>query len=306
MDGGVAKAAERPLLCAPAYKNDVWEDAMDTQKPVVIVTGAYGGMGRACARRLGHTARLVLSDIDQGRLDAFAAALSEEGFDVAAVVAGDLSLPGVAARLVAAARQAGPLRTLVHTAGLSPMLAPWDAILNANVVAVELLLRELEQDLPRGFVAVLIASLAAHVAQVDGEMDAILADPLADGFLQRAQARLEVLASLNGASGLGMPAYAQSKRAILRLCERRAVPWGPRGARMVTISPGVIATPMGRAEVENNPAASKVVEGTPIGRWGTALDISAAVEFVVSDAAGFITGSDLKVDGGAIGARNQP
>jgi NAD(P)-dependent dehydrogenase (short-subunit alcohol dehydrogenase family) len=267
-------------------------------KSIAVVTGAYGGIGRACARQLGRVSRLVLTDVDAKRLDIFADALEEEGYTVAARVPGDLSKKAVASALIDAASAAGPIGTVAHTAGLSPVLAGWEAILSANVVATELLLQGLERDLGYGLTAVLIASMAGHMATHDPALDEVIANPLAGDFLQKARALLVAQVGGDDEGGLASLAYAQSKRAVIRACEARATAWGAYGARIVSISPGTIWTPMGRAEAENSPAAARVVEATPMGRWGRALDISAAVEFLSSDAAGFITGCDLRVDGG--------
>jgi len=78
--------------------------------------------------------------------------------------------------------------------------------------------------------------------------------------------------------------------------------WGKHGARIVTISPGLIQTPMGRKEVAETPGAAETRDAAPAGRAGTAMDIALAARFLASDEASFITGSDLKVDGGAVAA----
>ena len=97
-------------------------------------------------------------------------------------------------------------------------------------------------------------------------------------------------------------AYSLTKRAIIRLCEERAVEWGRLGARIVSLSPGMIWTPMGRREAEGGRRAQALVDATPAGRWGTAMDIALTVQFLVSEAASYISGSDIRVDGGAVAA----
>jgi NAD(P)-dependent dehydrogenase (short-subunit alcohol dehydrogenase family) len=268
-------------------------------KPTVaIITGACGGMGRACARDLGRADALVLTDINAERLDAFAATLREEGYTIGGLVVGDLSNGAVAAEVVSTARAQGRLRAVIHTAGLSPALAPWDQILTANLIATEILLLALEDGLEAGLAAVLLASMAGHMAPQDAALDDLFANPLADGLLDAAKGLLEPYVQADDAFGLASPAYGQSKRAVIRLCERRAAAWGARGARIVSLSPGTIWTPMGRREAEINPGAAAVVAATPVGRWGSPLDIAAAAGFLASDAAGFITGTDLRIDGG--------
>ncbi|MBV9995863.1 MAG: SDR family oxidoreductase [Caulobacteraceae bacterium] len=266
--------------------------------PHALITGACGGMGRACARELGRAWSLILADVDEARLVAFAEALREEGYRVAGLSHGDLAEPGAADQLVALARLAGPLRAVVHTAGLSPALAPWDQILRANAVGTERLLWALEAALEPGLAAVLVASMAGHMARPDASLDAVLEAPLAEDFLQRAAALLKSHATPQDPFGLATAAYGQSKRAVIRVGERRAAAWASSAARIVSISPGLIWTPMGRREAETNPNAGALLARVPLGGWGSPLDISAAVAFLTSDAARFITGCDLRIDGG--------
>ena len=267
-------------------------------QPVVVITGACGGMGVGCARLLGRRHRLVLTDVNGERLEAFAATLTAEGYDVAGQVAGDLGDRGLLAALVAAARQSGRLGALVHTAGLSPSLAPWDAIVRINIIATALLLDAFDDLLAEGAVTVLIASIAGHGLPPDAERDAVCDTPLAAEFLQRLTPFLRAMAADGGDAALAGVAYAVSKRAVIRMAEARAAALGARGCRIVSVSPGTIYTPMGRTENDRNPAAARVVTLTPAGRWGMPSDIASAVEFLISDTAGFITGTDLRVDGG--------
>jgi NAD(P)-dependent dehydrogenase (short-subunit alcohol dehydrogenase family) len=270
---------------------------MAAARPVAIVTGAYGGMGRACARQLGHRLDLALCDIDAGRLTTLADTLREEGFTVAAAVPGDLSEPGVAEKLVSAARAAGRVAAVAHTAGVSPALGPWDLILRANLVGTERLLLALEAGLEPGLAVVMIASVAGHFAARLPEIDVIAAEPLSPDFLQRMKPHLDALTTPEEQFGTSGPAYGQSKRAVIRICEARAAAWAVKGARIITISPGLMWTPMGRAEAEGNPAAARLGANTPLGRWGTALDIADAVDFLTSDRATFISGADVRIDG---------
>lgn len=269
-----------------------------TRDTVAIITGAVGGMGQACARALGRRHGLFLTDLDQARLADFAASLVSEGHTVAGVASGDLRQATTAPRLVARARQAGRLAAVIHTAGLSPALAGWEDILTVNLAGTERLLRALEEAPEEGLVAVLMASISGHLTPSTAEADAVLADPLAPDFLARIRAHLDCPNDPEDRFSLGGQAYGYSKRAVMRLCETRAPDWGLRRARIVSISPGVIRTPMGQAEVDANPGAAHVLANAPLGRWGSVLDIAAAASFLCSDQASFITGCDLRVDGG--------
>lgn len=266
-------------------------------RDIAIVTGASGGIGRACARELGRRYGLVLNDRNKQQLGAFAESLQEEGYTVAAVVADELGEPGVAQRLVDVARAAGPLQAVAHTAGISPSLGTWDEILQVNVVATERLLLALEATLEPGLAVVLLASMGGHMQPRRPEIDALLDHPLAPDMLERMKPQLDALTRPGDRFGASSPAYGLSKRAVIRMCEARAPDWGAAGARIVSISPGLIATPMGRREAEVNPGAGDVVDNTPLGRWGTPLDIACLIDFLTSDRASFISGTDVRIDG---------
>lgn len=264
----------------------------------LVITGAAGGMGRACARLLGTTDDLILTDVAAPALDALADELRSDGYTILGAYAGDLADPALLETLTGHLSADAPF-ALIHTAGLSPSMADWRRIMAVNLVATETLLRAVEPRLVPGSVAVLIASAAGYVPVAHPEVTALLADPLAPEFLDRVGPLIEQMSGglPAGASGLS---YVFSKQAVLALVERRAIPWGQQGARIVSISPGMILTPMGKKEMAETPGAAELAQVTPAGRSGTAMDIALAARFLVGDEASFITGSDLKVDGGGI------
>lgn len=279
---------------------------MKIQRPIALVTGAAGGMGRACARQLGRHYDLALNDIDGARLSAFADALREDGYTIVGVEASDFSIAGAAQPFVDAIRAAGPIRTVAHTAGISSRQGEWQAVLRANLIATERLLAALETGLEPGLAAVLIASMAAHMVPPDAALDEVLADPLNESLFDRAQPILQGMSHPQDPHGLSSPAYGGAKRAVVRICERRAPAWGAQGARIVSISPGMIWTSMGREAAEGSPAAHGFVETNPVGGWGTPADIANAVEFLTSDLARYVTGCDLRIDGGVTPAMMGP
>lgn len=270
--------------------------------PIALITGASGGMGQACARILGHRFRLAITDISSERIEPLAEQLNAEGYHVAVRHHGDLAQPDTVASLLGGVREAGALRAVAHTAGMSPALGDWDIILRANLVATERLLRGIEEGLESGLALVLIASMAGHRAPVDAALDELFAAPLDPALLTLAKPLLARHVAEGDRYGLASPAYATTKRANLRTVQARASAWARRGNRIVSISPGTIRTPMGLAEAASNPAAKVVVDATPMGRWGTAIDIAALADFLLSDRAGFITGTDVLCDGGVSAA----
>jgi NAD(P)-dependent dehydrogenase (short-subunit alcohol dehydrogenase family) len=265
---------------------------------VAIITGAAGGMGTAIARRLAKTHMLLLTDVDPGRLDALAAQLIADGYQVHAIF-GDLANPDVSEELVALSAAIGTLATLVNAAGLSPAQADWRSIIAANIVAPQYLLRAVEPLLNTSTVGIMIASVAGHLGPMEAAVQALLDEPLQPNLCDLLEPLLAEMIATHGGTMEGQ-AYSASKRAVIRMCERRALEWGANGARIVSVSPGVIWTPMGQQEASSGHRVQAMVDATPMGRWGTADDIAATVAFLASDAASYITGCDIRVDGGAV------
>jgi NAD(P)-dependent dehydrogenase (short-subunit alcohol dehydrogenase family) len=158
-----------------------------------------------------------------------------------------------------------------------------------------------------GGVEVCIASMAGHLGTFDADVDTMLDEPLVPDLADRLVAHL-------GAEPDSGSTYRLAKRAVLRSCERAAVVWGQRGGRVVSISPGLIDTTMGRLELEHQPIKVWMAEHTPVGGGrpgaesilpGRITDIVDAVEFCCSDRAAFVSGCDLRVDGGLTAAMNR-
>jgi NAD(P)-dependent dehydrogenase (short-subunit alcohol dehydrogenase family) len=147
-----------------------------------------------------------------------------------------------------------------------------------------------------GTAAIFISSLAGHNFHPTEPVAAVLREPCDPGLAGKLEAAFE--------PGQASPplAYVLSKHGLMAYCRRQAAAWGERGARILSLSPGLIATPMGAREFENNPGKMKLFERTPLRREGTMLEIADAIEFLASDRASFISGTDLLVDGGLAAA----
>ena len=258
----------------------------------MVVTG-IGGMGIACARRLGVGRALVVADVDEAKLAAEAAALSQDGFAVTPVPV-DVSDRAAVGRLADAAARHGPLRTVVHTAGLSPAQATPERLMNVDVLGTEYVLDAFLDLATQGSVAVCIASMAGYLASMAPEVERELASADVDDVRE--------LLDRTGDLGHG-DAYAFAKRVNQLRVEYYATAWGARGGRVVSISPGIIATPMGRQEIAGAPEAlGATLALSPVPRIGIPEDIANAVAWLASAEASFISGCDLRVDGGVVAA----
>jgi NAD(P)-dependent dehydrogenase (short-subunit alcohol dehydrogenase family) len=258
---------------------------------VLVVTGAASGMGLASAETLAPGHALLLLDL---RADPLAQAAQRLGCES---IAGDLCDAETLRRLVERVGAAGGCSGLVHGAGLSPTMAEAKRLFEVNLVATARLVDALEPLLLRDAAGVLFASQAAHlIARVASpEIDALLDDPLHPDLYDRLAAAAGPLATSSGG------AYALSKRGVQRLAVARAPAWGARDARLVSLSPGVVDTEMGRSELSAQTAAMEsIIAATPVGkRMGRAAELASVVAFLCSDAASFVSGVDLLVDGGS-------
>jgi NAD(P)-dependent dehydrogenase (short-subunit alcohol dehydrogenase family) len=258
---------------------------------VSVVAGAAGGIGQACARRFAANGdTVVLTDLDQSNVDSLADELIDNGAQ-AVGLSSDITDPAGAASVAEEVQRRGRLRAVAHTAGLSPAMAEWERVLSVNLIGTVLLLDALEPLVVDGTAAVWVASQAGHLMPVeDPNIVAALNDPLSSNFLSRIES-----------AGITDPAlaYALSKWRVCQLVIERAPGWGAKRARIVSLSPGIINTPMGRKELEEQPVMALIIEATPLGRVGQADEIASTVEFLCSQGASFITGTDLLVDGGS-------
>lgn len=271
------------------------------EKPLAVITGAAGGLGRAIARRLGARYRLVLVDVREDSVAELREALVEEGYDVALATVADVGDRDSVDRLAATVAEVGTLGTVVHTAGLSPALADWERIVHVNLTGTAHVLDAFLPLAGSGSSAVCFASVAAHTFPASPEVDAILDDPYTVDLTTRLGPLLGDTAETE--FFYKVRAYGASKRGVVRLVERRVRDWAERGARIVSVSPGTVITPMGRREHEANPLAAATADVTPLRRRGAPTDIAAAVDFLTSDLASYITGTDIRVDGGIVAAR---
>jgi NAD(P)-dependent dehydrogenase (short-subunit alcohol dehydrogenase family) len=260
---------------------------MTSRSATNVVIGASSGMGRAVARRLAPRGPLLLADRDHDGAKTVAAEL---GGDVTTIRC-DVTDDGDVETLATAADRLG---ALVLTAGLSPHMGAGRTILAVNLLGADRVLRAFEPILEPGSAAVCFASMAAHLIPADPAVDALIDHP-------ESPTLLDDLAALGLVDHSGL-AYAVSKRGVIRLVQRRAALWGAAGARLLSLSPGIIDTPMGRLEDGHEPAMADMVTASPLARQGHADEVAAVAAFLVSTEASYMTAVDVLVDGGTVSA----
>jgi NAD(P)-dependent dehydrogenase (short-subunit alcohol dehydrogenase family) len=262
--------------------------------PLAVVISA-GGMGMVAARRLAQRHRVLIADIDAVRAEVAADALRREGGDVTSLEC-DVTVPASVAALAARVAELGRFRVLAHVVGLSPSLADFGTIIRVNLGGAARVAESLLPFATVGSAAILVASLAAHTYRPSEAIEVLLREPTDPTLIDR------LAAALGPQQATPQLAYPISKYALLCYCRRQAVAWGARGARIVSLSPGLIASPQGALEFARNPNKLRLYQQSPLQREGTMLEIADAIEFLASDKASFITGTDLLVDGGLAAA----
>jgi NAD(P)-dependent dehydrogenase (short-subunit alcohol dehydrogenase family) len=256
---------------------------------VAIVTGAAGGMGAHCARLLAEDGwpTLLLCDLDAARLEPVAAAVRAAGA-TAELLVGQITDPAFYQELIAALgpREVG---AAIHTAGVSPKMTDKDTLLAVNLDGTQMFVEAIRPRIAKGGAAVLCASMVSYFP-VSPEADAAFEQALPPG----GSAELRHLAAHPGL------AYTLSKRAVRAIARREAKAFGRRGARITSVSPGFIDTPM--MSGEQSPQTLAMLADSALQRLGGPEELAAVAVFLCSPGASFITGCDIRVDGGAVAA----
>jgi NAD(P)-dependent dehydrogenase (short-subunit alcohol dehydrogenase family) len=260
--------------------------------PLAVIFGA-GGLGMAIATRLGQTHRLLIGDRDGAHLEASVGHLVAAGHDARGQRC-DVTEADDLAALARTAADMGGVRSLAYVVGLSPSLGDFPSIMSVNIVGAARALLLFRAVVVPGGAALCVSSSAAHMQDAPAELLKLLDEPLQQELIAALTASL-------GDDATPATAYTLSKKALIRLCQREAAAWGQEGKRVVSLSPGLIATPQGALEFRNSPGKMKLFEAIPLGRECTMLEIAGVAEFLLSDRASYVNGVDLLVDGGLIG-----
>ena len=262
-------------------------------KDVVILTGA-GQIGMAIARRVSMGKTLVIGDKIRANGEAITKIMNEAGFD-AVFVECDLSSRESILDLISEAQKFGEIAHLINAAGVSPSQAPVETILKVDLYGTAVLLEEVGKVIKAGGTGITVSSQSGHrMPALGAEIDEQLATTPTEELLN-----LSVLQPENIRDTLH--AYQLAKRCNVKRVMYEAVRWGERGARVNSISPGIIVTPLAIDEFNGirGDFYKNMFAKCPAGRPGTADEVATLAELMLDSRGAFITGSDFLIDGGA-------
>ncbi len=258
------------------------------QNQVVVITGAAGGIGRSCAYAM-RDYKLVVTDYSQETVDKLVNELRNEGIDAIGHAA-DITDRSAIEELKNHALRQGNFKSVIHTAGVSGATKDLKRVFDINLRATQIIIDVFHDISRKDSVIVLIASMMGHSVAPNPVYDEALRNP------DRKDSFSIVEPFVKNNSDL---MYNFTKRGVLLLCEDNVMRFGNMGARIVSISPGVVFSPMVKQAWNDHPEMMEAQRRmTPAGRYGVPEDIASVAKFLISDAADFITGTDTKVDGG--------
>ena len=263
---------------------------------VIVVIGA-GSIGQAIVRRVSAGKHVLLADIRQENADAAAKTLTDAGFSVT-TAAVDVSSRTSVHALVETATRLGEVSGVIHAAGVSPTQASPETILKVDLYGTALVLEEFGNVITRGGAGIVIASQSGHrLPPLSTEQNALLATTPVDELLGLPMLQADQIKD-------SLHAYQISKRGNSLRVMAEAVRWGKRGARVNTISPGIIITPLANDELKGprGPGYRRMIEISAAGRAGTPDEVGTVGALLMGPDGTFITGSDFLMDGGVTAA----
>jgi NAD(P)-dependent dehydrogenase (short-subunit alcohol dehydrogenase family) len=277
---------------------EVVEEAHHAEAPVALVIGC-GGLGTSVARALARRHPLLICDLDREGLDRTIETLRHEGC-AASGHGCDITDPAQTTALRELLARGPGVRVLAHVAAVGMSIRDWRKMMAVDLFGPCLVAEAAGAHMVRGGVAIFISSLASYLPPCDPRLEGLLNDPLQPGFLDE-------LVKLLGAEPNFDDTYNYAKLGVNLLAERLAIKWGGKEVRALSLSPGMIDSPMARAEGPTLPShdgtntrvpRSEKAREIPLGRQGTILEITNVVDFIASDGASFLNGIDIPVDGG--------
>lgn len=265
-------------------------------KNVIVVIGA-GSIGQAIARRVSAGKHILLADLRQENADTAAKTLNDAGFDVSTTNV-DVSSRASVQALVEKATSIGEISGVIHAAGVSPSQSSPETILKVDLYGTALVLEEFGKVIARGGAGVVIASQSGHrLPPLTVEQNTLLATTPVEELLKLPMLQPDQVKD-------SLHAYQLSKRGNSLRVMAEAVRWGKRGARVNTISPGIIITPLANDELKGPRGAGyrRMMDTCAAGRAGTPDEVGSVGALLMGADGAFITGSDFLMDGGVTAA----
>jgi NAD(P)-dependent dehydrogenase (short-subunit alcohol dehydrogenase family) len=261
-------------------------------KKIIVVIGA-GSIGQAIARRVGAGKHILLADLNKDNAEKASVVLSEAGFEVSTTTV-DVSSRQSVISMIKVAQELGDIFGLIQSAGVSPSQASPETILKVDLYGTAIVLEEFGNVISEGGSGVVIASQSGHrLEPLSIEQNKALATTPTEELLSLPMLQLNNVKD-------SLHAYQLSKRGNSLRVMAEAVKWGKRGARINTISPGIIITPLAKDEL-NGPRGDgyrKMINSCAVGRAGTPDEVGNVANLLMGQDGAFITGSDFLMDGG--------
>ncbi|NIG16174.1 SDR family oxidoreductase [Pantoea sp. Cy-640] len=261
-------------------------------KELIVVIGA-GSIGQAIARRVSQGKTILLADLHVENAEAAAKVLRDSGFNVTTTHV-DVSSRQSILSLVNLASKAGSVKGVIHAAGVSPSQASPQTILQVDLYGTAVVIEEFGKIIEQGGSGIVIASQSGHrLPPLPVEQNEALATTPTEELLSLSFLKEDTITD-------SLLAYQYSKRGNSLRVMAEANKWGKRGARLNTISPGIIFTPLANDELSGPRGAGyrNMLERSPVGRGGTPDEVGAVAALLMGPEGTFITGSDILMDGG--------
>ncbi|TDO29245.1 SDR family oxidoreductase [Sediminibacterium goheungense] len=263
------------------------------KKEVLVLTGA-GQIGMAIARRVGHGKKIFVADWKIENAHRTASMMAEAGFDTVPFEV-DISSKQSILTLIESSLKEGEIAFFINAAGVSPSQASIEQIIAIDLYGTALLLEAFGKVIKQGGAGVTISSQSGHrMPALTAEEDRLLATLAPDALLNLDMVKPENIRDT-------LHAYQIAKRCNVKRVMAEAIKWGERGARINSISPGIIMTPLALDEM-NGPRGDfykNMFAKSPARRPGTADEVATVAALLLSDKGSFITGTDILIDGGA-------
>lgn len=259
-------------------------------KKTIVITGAGGGIGMACGEVL-KDYKLVLTDYSEAIVKKATDHFTQKGFD-AVGIACDITKKEDVERLKQFTSKQGKFGGIVHAAGVSGSGVDPRKVYDIDLVGTDIIIDAFHEIAKKDSALIMFSSIMGHVVPPNPEYDDALRNPQKEGSFKT------VASFVDGDADI---MYNFAKRGVILLCQDNALRFGKNGARIISLSPGVIMTPMALKAAEEHPEEmDRMKQMTALQRNGTPEDIADVVHFLLSDKARFISGSDILVDGGVL------